>query len=441
MLDLRFVVENLDAVRKGLQRRGGADEALLSSIAEKSDERRKIIVDVEALRAQRNEVSANMAKADKKSEEFATQREAMRQVGESVKALEERQRVVDADLEAILFGIPNLPHETTPDGTSEADNKVVRVWGEKPTYAFAPKEHAELGVALGILDFERGTKISGARFTVQRDGAARLTRALMSFMLDVHTRQSGYSEIWPPALVKDSAMRGTGQLPKFAKDSFRIAKDWDEQGVTEGYDLFLTPTAEVPVTNLHADEILDGATLPVAYTAYTPCFRSEAGSYGKDTRGLIRQHQFDKVELVRFSKPEDGEAELEKLTHHAEMILQQLGLHYRVMALCCGDMGANSQKTYDLEVWLPGQNAFREISSCSWFGDFQARRAKIRFRRAQGAKPEFVHTLNGSGLAIGRTMVAILEQGQREDGSVAIPEALWPYMHDERELKPRAVSK
>jgi seryl-tRNA synthetase len=288
----------------------------------------------------------------------------------------------------------------------------------------------EIGLQLGILDFERAAKISGSRFVVLKGAGSRLNRALMQLMLDVHTTEHGYQEVWPPVLVKDSAMRGTSQLPKFAKDAFRIAKDeeWEAQAHAQGHDLYLVPTAEVPITNLHADEILDGAELPLAYTGYTACFRSEAGSYGKDTRGMIRVHQFDKVELVRFCRPEQGEAQLEILTAHAEAILQKLGLHYRVVQLCAGDMGFAAQKSYDLEVWLPAQNAYREISSCSWFGDFQARRMKARFRPEPKAKPQLLHTLNGSGLAIGRTLVAILEQNQQVDGSVVVPEVLMPYM-------------
>ena len=291
-------------------------------------------------------------------------------------------------------------------------------------------DHVEVGTKLDILDFERAAKISGSRFVVLKGLGARLNRALMQFMLDVHGSEHGYEEVWPPVLVKDSAMLGTGQLPKFKKDAFRMAKDeeWEAEAEAQGHDLYLVPTAEVPLTNLHAGEILAGADLPVAYTGYTACFRSEAGSYGKDTRGMIRVHQFDKVELVRFCHPEQGEAQLEVLTHHAESILQKLGLHHRVVQLCAGDMGFAAQKSYDLEVWLPAQNAYREISSCSWFGDFQARRMQARFRPAEKAKPLFVHTLNGSGLAIGRTLVAILEQNQQADGSVLIPEALRPYM-------------
>jgi seryl-tRNA synthetase len=329
--------------------------------------------------------------------------------------------------------VPNVPAARVPDGTSDGDNAFVRAHGEKPSFAFAAKDHVELGSKLGLLDLPRAVKISGARFVVLRGPGARLTRALMSFMLDLHTREHGYTEVWPPALVKDTSMRGTGQLPKFAAEAFRIASDWDDSADRQGdeserHDLYLIPTAEVPLTNLHADEIIEAGELPIKYCAYTPCFRSEAGSYGKDTRGMIRVHQFDKVELVRFETPDRGEAALEQLVGEAETVLQRLGLHYRVMELCAGDLGASARRGYDLEVWLPGQNAYREISSCSWFADYQARRAKIRFRPAQGEKPRLLHTLNGSGLPLGRTLVAILEQYQQADGSVKVPGALVPYM-------------
>jgi seryl-tRNA synthetase len=436
MLDLRAVTEHLDDVRAALARRGAAAAEGLDALVPLARRRREAITELEGLRARKNDVSAAMAKVDKKSEEFARVREEMRQVGERTKALEQALAEVESALEEKLLGLPNLPHETTPDGGSSEDNPVVRVWGERPRFDFTPRDHVAIGEATGILDFERGSKLSGARFTVLRGAGARLERALMAFMLDLHAGEHGYEEIWPPVLVKDSAARGTGQLPKFAKDMFRIESFEEGEGART---LYLAPTAEVPVTNLHAGEILDGAALPVAYTAYTPCFRSEAGSYGKDTRGLIRQHQFDKVELVRFAAPETALDELEKLTRHAETVLERLGLHYRTVALCAGDLGFASRKTYDLEVWLPGQNAYREISSCSWFGDFQARRMKIRFRREAGGKPELVHTLNGSGLAIGRTLVAILEQCQQADGSVRIPEALVPYCGGLRVIPTRAA--
>ena len=431
MLDLRHVSENLPAVKAALTRRGFADSALLDRLGVLAEERRTVITNVEALRQERNEASQAMAKvADKKSEEFQAKREQLRTLGDQIKQGEGRQGEVESELETILLNLPNLPHPDTPEGLTEEDNVEVRVWGDKPAFDFDARDHVEVGTRLDILDFERAAKISGSRFVVLKGYGSRLNRALMQFMLDVHTTEHGYEEVWPPVLVKDSAMLGTGQLPKFAKDAFRMAKDeeWEAQAEAQGHDLYLVPTAEVPITNLHADEILSESALPVAYTGYTACFRSEAGSYGKDTRGMIRVHQFDKVELVRFCHPDDGEAQLDVLTQHAEAILQKLGLHHRVVQLCAGDMGFAAQKSYDLEVWLPAQNAYREISSCSWFGDFQARRMKARFRPGEKGKPRFVHTLNGSGLAIGRTLVAILEQNQQADGSVTVPEALLPYM-------------
>ncbi|MFW6050389.1 MAG: serine--tRNA ligase [Myxococcota bacterium] len=429
MLDLRFVTEHLDDVRAGLARRGFADRDALDRLASLANQRRQLIVEVEQLRSERNEASQQMARLDKQSPEFGERREALRTLGDRIKGLEARHDEVEGELAELLLHLPNLPHASVPEGAGEADNPVVRTWGDEPAHdGYEPKDHVDVGTALGILDFDRAAKVSGARFVVLRGLGARLERALMQLMLDVHTREHGYEEVWLPVLVKDTAMRGTGQLPKFAADAFRIARDWDAHGETAGHELYLAPTAEVPITNLHADEILDGETLPRAYTAYTACFRSEAGSYGKDTRGMIRQHQFDKVELVRFCRPEDAPAQLELLTSHAEAILQRLGLHYRVSELCAGDLGFASMKTYDLEVWLPGQQAYREISSCSWFGDFQARRMKARYRPAPKEKPRLAHTLNGSGLAIGRTVVAILEQCQQADGSVRVPEALVPYM-------------
>jgi len=431
MLDLRHVSENMPDVKAALRRRGFADADLLDRLGSLAEERLTVITGVEALQQERNEASQTMARvADKKSEEFQAKREQLRTLGEKIKAGEARQREIESQLEEILLNLPNLPHPNTPDGRTEKDNVEVRVWGERPSFDFDPRDHVEVGTGLGILDFERAAKISGSRFVVLRGLGSRLNRALLQFMLDVHTNEHGYEEVWPPVLVKDSAMMGTSQLPKFAKDAFRMAKDadWEAQAGAQGHDLYLVPTAEVPITNLHADEIVSETDLPIAYTGYTACFRSEAGSYGKDTRGMIRVHQFDKVELVRFCHPNDGEAQLEALTRHAEAILQRLGLHHRVVQLCAGDMGFAAQKSFDLEVWLPAQNAYREISSCSWFGDFQARRMKARFRPEPKGKPRLLHTLNGSGLAIGRTLVAILEQNQQADGSVRVPEALIPYM-------------
>lgn len=423
MLDLRYVMENLEAVREALGRRNAAAAEALSPIAELGAERRAAIAKTEALAAERNRASEQMAKADKKAPEFAQKRDELKLLSSEHKRAEQSLSELEARLEALIATVPNIPAASVPDGQAESDNVVVREWGEAKTYTFTPKAHWDIGTDLGILDFDRAAKLSGPRFTVMFGDGARLERALISFMLDLHTREQGYTEVLPPFLVKDTALFGTGQLPKFADDLFKTHKSDPERA----YDLFLIPTAEVPLTNLHADEIFEGP-LPVAYAAYTPCFRAEAGSHGRDVRGLIRQHQFDKVELVRFVTPEDAEAQLEALTGHAQEVLKRLGLRHRVMSLCAGDIGFSARRTYDLEVWLPGQGQFREISSCSDFGDFQARRAKIRYRPEPKAKPRFVHTLNGSALAVGRTVIAILEQYQQEDGSVVVPEALRPYM-------------
>jgi seryl-tRNA synthetase len=414
MLDLKYVVTNLDEVRRRLGRRGGGLD--LEPIAALAAERRALTIEVEGLRQQQNAANDTMRKLAKEPDKLAVARAELRQSSERIKAIDFQLREVEEKIEDQLLRIPNLPHESVPDGVSAEQNVVVRTWGEKPRFDFQPKEHADLGEALGILDFERAAKIAGARFAVSFGLGARLERALAAFMLDVHA-QRGYLEVLPPFLVNRKSYEGTGQFPKFEQDVFAV-KD---------HDLFLVSTAEVPVTNLYRDEILDGGTLPIRHSAYTPCFRSEAGSYGKDTRGLIRQHQFQKVELVKFTRPETSYEEHEKLVQDAEEILKRLGLHYRVVLLCAGDMGASAAKCYDLEVWLPGQSAYREISSCSNFEDYQARRAKIRFKD-EGGKPRLVHTINGSGLAVGRTLVAILEQGQKADGSVDLPEALWPYL-------------
>ncbi len=442
MLDLRYTVDHPDEVAQGLTRRGegGRD---LDQLAELSASRRAKITESETLRAERNVASDAMARvSDKKSEEFQKQREALRSVGARIKELESELKEIESALSALLLTLPNLPADDVPDGLSEEQNVEVRVGGTRPEMAFAPRDHVDLGLALGMMDFERAARVHGSRFVVLRGAGARLTRALMQFMLDVHIDRHGYSEVWSPVLVKSSAMLGTSQLPKFADDAFRIAQEPHHAEASPGdsseqaQDVYLVPTAEVCITNLHAGEILDAAELPKAYCGYTPCFRREAGSYGKDTRGMIRVHQFDKVELVRFCTEQDGPAEFERLTEHAETILKLLGLHYRVMALCAGDLGFQSRKTYDLEVWLPAQNRYREISSCSWCGDFQARRMKCRYRPAPKEKPRFAHTLNGSGLAIGRTLVALLEQNQQADGSVRLPEVLWPYMGGARSLVP-----
>ncbi len=426
MLDARYVAEHLDEVRTAMSRRSPADAAALDGLSELVQQRSGLIQQSESLKAARNSANDAMAALAKSGDKagLAARREELKKQSDQIKELEGQLSAVEASLEERLLHIPNLPHESTPDGKSDEDNPVVRVVGAKPEFDFTPKEHAELGEALGILDFERAAKLSGARFSVLYGAGARMERALVNFMLDVHTREHGYREVYPPFLVKGDALRGTGNLPKFENDLFKTTKGDPENPDT----LYLIPTAEVPVTNLHADEILEGADLPLGYAAYTPCFRSEAGSYGKDVRGLIRQHQFDKVEIVRFCTPEQALEQLELLTGHAEQILKRLGLHYRVVEHVTADLTFASTKSYDLEVWLPGQNAYREISSCSWFGDFQARRAKIRYRPDAKSKPRLAHTLNGSGLAIGRTWLAILEQYQQKDGSVIVPEALRTYM-------------
>jgi seryl-tRNA synthetase len=438
MLDLRQVVDHIDEVRAALLRRSPAAADTLTPIADLARTRRAAIQAVEAKAAARNLANEAMAKLPKGAPEFAQKREELKSLSTEIKGLEKDLAETEAKIQELIAVVPNLPDASVPDGASEEDNQVVRVWGDEKSYGFTPKAHWDIGVQLGILDFERAAKLSGARFTVLFGAGARLERALITFMLDLHTREHGYTEVLPPFLVKDTALFGTGQLPKFGEDLFKTQKSDPDRT----YDLYLIPTAEVPVTNLHADEILDGAALPIAYTAYTPCFRAEAGSHGKDVRGLIRQHQFDKIELVRFTTPETSAEQHELLTRHAEEVLKRLGLRYRVSLLCAGDMSATSQKTYDLEVWLPGQGVFREISSCSNFGDYQARRAQIRYRPAdeaataagspgkppQKAKPRLAHTLNGSALAVGRTVIAILEQYQQADGSVVVPEVLRPFM-------------
>jgi seryl-tRNA synthetase len=402
-------------------RRGPAVAPLMSAFASVDARRRSLQGELDALRARRNASSEEMAGIkDKKSEVFAALREELRVASQRIKEGEKELDALEKEARERQLWLPNAPHASVPDGAGEADNVVVATWGTKPELGFEAKDHVDLGTRLGILDFERGAKLSGARFTVLSGAGARLVRALMSFMLDVHTSR-GYREMWVPVLLKRQAMEGTGQLPKFADDAFRTVAARPED------ELYLAPTAEVPLTNLHRDEILEPGALPVRYTAYTACFRAEAGAYGKDTRGMIRQHQFDKVEIVKLVEPEKSYDELESLRADAEEILRRLGLHYRVSLLCTGDLGNSSAKTYDLEVWLPGQNAYREISSCSNFEDWQGRRAMIRYRSAVGEKPRYVHTLNGSGLAIGRTIVALLEQYQKADGSVEIPESLRPY--------------
>ena len=415
MLDMKYIRENLDEAERRLRTRGG--ESYLAGFRELDDERRKLLYENEALKAERNRVSDEIGRVKDKSQ-VQDQILQMRVVSQKIKEQDEELKQLEEKLQFFLLTIPNLPHDTTPIGLSENDNVQVRSWGEPRKLPFEAKPHWDLGEDLGILDFECGAKITGARFTLYRGAGARLERALINLMLDLHTETHGYLEVLPPFMVNRDSMQGTGQLPKFEEDLFKLVDP----------EFFLIPTAEVPVTNIHRGEILKKSDLPISYCAYTPCFRREAGSYGKDTRGLIRQHQFNKVELVKFVHPSESDAELETLTGHAEKVLQLLELPYRVMALCSGDIGFSSAKTYDLEVWLPGQSCYREISSCSTFGDFQARRASIKFREDEKSKPEFVHTLNGSGLAVGRTLVAILENYQQEDGSVLIPSALRPYM-------------
>ncbi|HEX8492800.1 MAG TPA: serine--tRNA ligase [Pyrinomonadaceae bacterium] len=423
MLDLTFVRDNLDRVRAALEARG-FPVAALDDFAAADTERRRVIAESDQLNAERNTASREIGALMKegKRDEAESRRSAVGQLKERIAELDGARDAAEARMREILSTIPNIPHESVPLGADETANTEVRRWGTPPTFDFEPQDHVDLGTALGILDLERAAKIAAARFAILNGVGARLSRALINFMLDLHTREHGYTETLPPFIVNSDALFGTTQLPKFKDDLFKL---------TDERELYLIPTAEVPVTNYHREEILDAAQLPMHMVAYTPCFRAEAGSYGRDTRGIIRQHQFEKVELVKLTLPEDSYNELEALTRNAEAVLQKLGLHYRVVTLSTGDIGFGPAKTYDIEVWLPSQNTFREISSCSNYEAFQARRAQIRFRRTGGAKPEFVHTLNGSGLAVGRTWVAILENYQQQDGSIVIPEALRPYMNGE----------
>jgi seryl-tRNA synthetase len=419
MLDPNYVRDNLEAVQAGMTNRGLNVTTELQQLATAESHRRRLIPQIEGLKREQNSSGDQVARAKRQGQDASHLFEASKQRAQKIKQLEfeldsaERQRTV------LLEALPNLPHSSVPVGKTSADNAVVRTWGEPRTFDFEAKPHWDVGTELGIIDFERATKISGTRFAFLMGAGAQLERALINFMLSLHTNEHGYTEVEPPFLVSSSTLYGTGQLPKFEQDLFKIAGEWD---------LYLIPTAEVPVTNLFRGEILDGKRLPLKYTAYTPCFRSEAGSYGADTRGLIRQHQFDKVELVKFATPETSYDELESLTANAEKILQLLGLPYRTVVLCTGDMGFSAAKTYDIEVWLPSQNGYREISSCSNCEAFQARRANIKFRPEGTGKAEHVHTLNGSGLAVGRTLIAILENYQQKDGSIEIPEALRPFM-------------
>ncbi|MDP3480651.1 MAG: serine--tRNA ligase [Desulfoprunum sp.] len=423
MLELRFIRENIELVKEKTARRG-QDTAKLDDFIETDQRRLSILTEVEGLKNRRNKVSKEVSLLKQGSGQDAARAESliveMRDTNQRIKELDAELNLIEQGLQTLVMSIPNLCDDSVPVGQNDSDNVEVWVWGERPVFSFTPKPHWEIGEQLGILDFDRATKLAGTRFALLKGFASRLERALINFMLDLHTQRHGYTEVLPPFLANTASLTATGQLPKFADDLFKIS-DWD---------LYLIPTAEVPVTNIHREETLDERDLPLCYVAYTPCFRSEAGSYGRDTRGLIRQHQFDKVELVKFSTPETSMEELEKLLTDAEEVLQLLGLPYRVVTLCSGDLGFSSTKTYDIEVWLPGQDTYREISSCSNFLDFQARRGSIRYRPEGQKKSRLVHTLNGSGLAVGRTLLAILENYQQEDGSVALPEILKPYFEN-----------
>ncbi|GFN23082.1 serine--tRNA ligase [Thermanaeromonas sp. C210] len=424
MLDIKLLRQNPELVVEGLRRRGLA--APLEQFLDLDARRRSLLTEVEGLRNRRNTVSEEIARLKKAGQGAEDLIAEMREVSRRIKELDEDLEVVEQQLAQEMLALPNLPHSSVPDGSGEEDNQVVRLWGDKPAFTFAPRPHWEVAERLGIIDFERGAKVAGARFVFYRGAGAKLERALINFMLDLHTEKHGYIEVFPPYLVNSGAMLGTGQLPKFAEDMFHIS----------GTDYYLIPTAEVPVTNLYREEILEGEQLPLYHVAYSACFRAEAGAAGRDTRGLIRQHQFNKVELVKFTRPEQSYEELEKMTRDAEEVLQLLGLPYRVVLLCAGDLGFASAKTYDLEVWFPAAGVYREISSCSNCEDFQARRANIRFRPGPKEKPRYVHTLNGSGVAVGRTVAAILENYQQEDGSVVIPPALRPYMGGLEAIRP-----
>jgi seryl-tRNA synthetase len=424
MLDIKYLKQNIDFVRQKMDERGQKID--FDRFIDLDAKRRDILQAVETLRNERNSVSKQVGELKKKKENASALIEKMGNVSAKIKEYDESLRVTEEELNAFVMIVPNIQHESVPQGKGSEDNPVVRSWGEKPVFSFEPKQHFELGESLNILDFARGAKITGARFTVSRGAGAAMERALVSFMLDLHVEKHGYTEVLTPFMVNAESMTGTGQLPKFKEDLFKI----------EGMEYYLIPTAEVPVTNIYREEILEEDKLPIYLVAYSPCFRSEAGSYGKDTRGLIRQHHFNKVEMVKFSRPETSYDELEKLTANAEEVLEKLGIAYRTVCLCTADLGFSSAKTYDVEAWMPGQNTYREISSCSNFEDFQARRASIRFRRADSGKVDFVHTLNGSGLAVGRTVVAILENYQQADGSVLIPEVLRPYMRGLERITP-----
>ncbi|MDD3845847.1 MAG: serine--tRNA ligase [Syntrophorhabdaceae bacterium] len=421
MIDPRMIRDNIEAVKTALARRQASFDA--GKLVELDEKRRRLIQESEKLKNEKNTLSNEIAKLRKAGGEASDKIEYQRSLGGRIEETGQDLKAVEEEWEQLLLIIPNIPDASVPVGTNDEDNEVVKTWGDKPSFDFEPKAHWDLGEGLDILDFKRAAKITGSRFTLYKAQGALLERALINFMLDLHIREHGYTEVLPPFMVNRTSMTGTGQLPKFEEELFHL----------EGVDYFLIPTAEVPVTNIHADEILKEDELPIKYVSYTPCFRKEAGAHGKDTRGLTRQHQFNKVELVKFARPDNSFDELEGLLLDAEDVLRKLHIHYRVSALCTGDLGFSSAKTYDIEVWLPGQNIYREISSCSCFTDFQARRAKIRFRR-QGGKTELVHTLNGSGLAIGRTVMAVMENYQNADGTITIPEALRPYMHGKEKI-------
>ena len=416
MIDPKMLREKSEVIFDGLKKRGV--EINMEKLLATDEKRRALIQESERMKSERNELSNDIARLKKEGTDAGDKITHLRDLGKVIEGVEQELRIVEKEWEDMLLVIPNIPHESVPIGSGEADNKEVRVWGEKPSFNFEPLPHWDIGEKLDILDFKRAAKITGSRFTLYKASGALLERALINFMLDLHTREHGYTEVLPPFMVNRESMTGTGQLPKFEDELFKL----------QGVDYFLIPTAEVPVTNIYSNEILKEDELPIKFVAYTPCFRAEAGAHGKDTRGLTRQHQFNKVELVKFAKPEQSYKELEGLLLDAEDILKRLNIHYRVSLLCTGDLGFSSAKTYDIEVWLPGQNIYREISSCSNFENFQARRAKIRYRKS-GGKIDFVHTLNGSGLAVGRTVMAIMENYQNADGSINVPEALRPYMH------------
>ncbi|MEQ6390381.1 serine--tRNA ligase [Bacillaceae bacterium S4-13-58] len=426
MLDMKYLRNNFDEVKEKLTSRG-EDLSVLDQFGDLDKRRRELIVQTEDLKAKRNDVSKKIAELKKTKQDAEEYIKEMREVGDQIKSFDQELKEIEEQLENMLLSIPNIPHESVPKGESEDDNVEIRTWGEVPTFTYDPKPHWDIAADLDILDFERASKVTGSRFVFYKGLGARLERALINFMMDLHADEHGYEEFLPPYIVNRTSMTGTGQLPKFEEDAFKL----------EGWDYFLVPTAEVPVTNYHRDEILKEEDLPLKYVAYSASFRSEAGSAGRDTRGLIRQHQFNKVELVQFVKPEDSYEVLEQLTGNAEKVLQLLKLPYRVMSMCTADLGFTAAKKYDIEVYIPSYETYREISSCSNFEDFQARRAGIRFRREEKGKPEFVHTLNGSGLAVGRTVAAILENYQQEDGSLVIPEVLRPYMGGVEIVKPK----